>query len=483
MFFNTPNKHIKLLDKLDRIGYGDVGFYLRLLRKNKRLSIYLSKYFQNKLTTKQNVIYEHPPASQRIKIMHFDIENFNHALSDFKYVNPLTYDYFQNKPTLNSKGKNPMTFKTNSPEAITELFSHFTDLFAASSIGYVVGKVRGAKGFDTHQKVESYTFSETDENAVEKFINEYAPNQFLEMVTNSVNLNTSTAYVMFEEAVWYVHGQTSDTVEQVTVPKLAVCFVNSTKNAKIETTGDKQACLDFHKAFKKAFPNNTFTVTMVDSISDGRVNSRTEKIELSNINTQTKEFYPWLERDFDDLCQDFFKSNKAVLLLIGPPGMGKTTMCRNILKNYNKPAMLANNEQLFQTSALFEHFAGSDDQLLLIEDADNAVGPRSEGNAGMSFLLNLTDGIIPLKKKFVIVTNLTTIKKVDTALIRPGRCFDILEFRELTALEAQDARKSIGMPDIDLAAVKKNWTLAEALNYDVELNIKKRKAKAIGFTG
>jgi len=25
--------------------------------------------------------------------------------------------------------------------------------------------------------------------------------------------------------------------------------------------------------------------------------------------------------------------------------------------------------------------------------------------------------------------------------------------------------------------------LAEALNYDVELNIKKRKAKAIGFTG
>jgi hypothetical protein len=163
--------------------------------------------------------------------------------------------------------------------------------------------------------------------------------------------------------------------------------------------------------------------------------------------------------------------------------MGKTTMCRNILKKYNKPAMLANNEQLFQTSALFEHFAGSDDQLLLIEDADNAVGPRSEGNAGMSFLLNLTDGIIPLKKKFVIVTNLTSIKKVDAALIRPGRCFDILEFRELTALEAQDARKSIGMPDIDLAAVKNNWTLAEALNYDVELNIKKRKAKAIGFTG
>lgn len=418
-----------------------------------------------------------------IKRKGFYIEQLRGKRLRGKRIHPILAKYFQNKPTLNSKG-NTMTFKTNAPAAITELFSHFTDLFAASSIGYAVGKVRGAKCFDTYQKVQSYTFSETDENAVEKFVNDYAPNQFLEVVSNSVELNTSTAYVMFEETQReeYFIGS-SYNVQIVALPKLAICFVSSTKNARIETTGDKQACLDFHNAFKNAFPNNTFAVTMVDSITNNRVNSRTEKIELSNINVQTKEFYPWLERDFDELCQDFFKSNKSVLLLIGPPGVGKTTFCRNLLKKYNKPTMLANNEQLFQTSALFEAFAGSDNQLLLIEDADSAVGPRSEGNAGMSFLLNLTDGIIPLKKKFVIVTNLKTIKSVDEALIRPGRCFDILEFRELTTLEAQDARKSIGLPDIDLTDVKKSWTLAEALNYDVELNIEKRKAKAIGFTG
>lgn len=372
------------------------------------------------------------------------------------------------------------TLKSTPLTPAQELFIHFTDLFAASSIGYAIGKMRGQKGYSTYQKVENYTFSETDEDAVENFINHYKPRRFLQVVTNSVNLNTNSAYVFFQN--YFENGENLEPLEFI-LPALAICFTASTKNAKIETTGDKDECKLFHEAFKKAFPNNTFKVTMVDSIVDGNVNKRTQTIDLVHINKQTKAFYPWFEHDFDQFCQDFFKSNKSVLLLIGPAGVGKTTMCRNLLKNYNKPTMLANNEQLFHTSALFEHFAGSDDELLLIEDADNAVGPRSEGNAGMSFLLNLTDGIIPLKKKFVIVTNLASIKKVDPALIRPGRCFDILEFRNLTAIEAQDARKSVGLQAIDLVSVKDKWTLAEALNYDVELNIEKRKANAIGFTG
>jgi ATP-dependent 26S proteasome regulatory subunit len=119
---------------------------------------------------------------------------------------------------------------------------------------------------------------------------------------------------------------------------------------------------------------------------------------------------------------------------------------------------------------------------LLIEDADNAVMARSEGNEGMSYLLNLTDGIIPLKKKIVIVTNLPSINKVDPALIRPGRCYDILEFRSLTAEQAEAARASIDMPYLDLTAVKSKWSLAEALNYDLDLKLAERKKTSIGFT-
>lgn len=336
------------------------------------------------------------------------------------------------------------------------------NIFAASSMSYTVSLMRLEHNQSTYTKDEQYSFSPVTDTEIEDYIESF---NFIQIVTNATRINTRTGYIHFGEKY----------------PVMGVNVTSNKNSANVEVFGHKPAVLKFHADFKARFPNTTFEVKMVDSIGEHGVNERVQKIEFSDIKEQTKEFYPWFESDFDKYYKDFFESNRNVLLLIGSPGLGKTSWSRNMLKAYGKETMLANNATLFNDSRLFEHFAGSEAELLLIEDADNAVAPRDEGNMGMSFLLNLTDGIIPLKKKIVIVTNLPSISKVDPALIRPGRCHDILEFRKLSVAEAMAARKSIGMEDYDLTNIQKDWSLAEALNYDLELKLKQRKKTNIGF--
>lgn len=61
-------------------------------------------------------------------------------------------------------------------------------------------------------------------------------------------------------------------------------------------------------------------------------------------------------------------------------------------------------------------------------------------------------------------------KEVDSALTRPGRCFDVLEFRLLTADEATYIREQDGLPFVDFHEIGEedgidSWSLAEVLNY------------------
>lgn len=351
---------------------------------------------------------------------------------------------------------------TISPTPAQLFAAKMPNIFAASALSYTTSLLRLEHGQGTYTKEETYSFSMVKDDEIEDYIEDM---KMIRIVSNATRINARSGYLFFGEKY----------------PVLGINITHNKNSATLEVFGYKPKVLQFHADFKARFPNNTFEVHQVDSIGESGVKQRTRKVEMADINAQTKEFWPWFESDFNQYYNDYFESSKNVLLVIGNPGGGKTTWVRNMLKAYGKETMIANNATLFEDSRLFEHFAGSDAELLLVEDADNAVLPRSEGNKGMSYLLNLTDGIIPLKKKIVIVTNLPSINKVDPALIRPGRCHDILEFRKLTAVEAMAARKSIGMDEHDLTGIQKDWSLAEALNFDLELKIQQRKKVSIGF--
>ena len=63
-------------------------------------------------------------------------------------------------------------------------------------------------------------------------------------------------------------------------------------------------------------------------------------------------------------------------------------------------------------------------------------------------------------KKLVFSTNLPSVRDVDSALMRPGRCFDVVEFRPLKRDEAEVVAAELGLvlPD------GSEFTLAEMFN-------------------
>jgi len=71
----------------------------------------------------------------------------------------------------------------------------------------------------------------------------------------------------------------------------------------------------------------------------------------------------------------------------------------------------------------------------------------------------------------LIANNLSNVNKVDEALIRPGRCFGVLEFRLLNLDEANKIRENKGLPTLN---DNRMYTLAEAFN-ETHSNVVKKK--------
>lgn len=184
-------------------------------------------------------------------------------------------------------------------------------------------------------------------------------------------------------------------------------------------------------------------------------------------NLALQEFYPWLDVPLREYYKLFMDSKDSILVMYGPPGTGKSTLLRSLILASGIDAMLGYNKQVVESPLLLNAFFRSSAKLLGYEDIDKNLRAREDGNTLMSSVLNAADGVVEYNKKLVFVTNLPNIDKIDSALLRAGRCFDILEFRLLSIEEAQIARAASGLPlrkfDPNITKV----SLAEALAEEV----------------
>lgn len=255
---------------------------------------------------------------------------------------------------------------------------------------------------------------------------------------------------------------------------------------EINYVGHAELGLEIQKAVEKWTKRRVFQPTFktaknIVDYGDGPFVTFREEVLEEGAEMAMPSFYPGFNREFkisiEQFSLNYMNSRAPVLLLYGPTGTGKTTFVRTMAKAMNAVVVATSDLKIASSSALIDTYRemvkkAQEDldprpHILLLEDLDTLLMSRLNNNREMSRLLNETKGITSNKGIYVIFsTNLSSLDDVDTALLRPGRCFAKVNIDRMTLEEANIVREDLKFDHCDLSHLKDEnnmVSLAEAI--------------------
>lgn len=236
--------------------------------------------------------------------------------------------------------------------------------------------------------------------------------------------------------------------------------VQSGGSVKLRLYGDDKFIADNYNSISDKFQVVKSHIQWVYSTDGSSID-----IPLSPDRIPLSEMYPFLgDRSLDEYYDRYMESNSNIIILIGPPGTGKTSWIRGFLHHCEQSAIVTYDTQVLERDFVFADFIESNHGVMVIEDADLFLRSRADGNAMIHKFLNVGDGLVSAKnKKIIFSTNLPSVRDIDPALIRPGRCFDILEFNLLNSKQAEKLANKVGIK-LNNLNTKESWSIAEIFN-------------------
>lgn len=184
---------------------------------------------------------------------------------------------------------------------------------------------------------------------------------------------------------------------------------------------------------------------------------------------------------------NFLKSDESgIIILHGISGGGKSTYIKHLILEYPeimfylvdggtvdkldqfKKAIIENSVSKRLTKIKKEDNKRKY-KAYIIEDCEKILAPREgiNGNAGMSDLLNLSDGIIGDLSGCKFILTFNSGKNIDPAVLRKGRTKFMYEFKPITGPRLEELEKMAGIT-LKPEDKKRGLTLAEIFNYEKE---------------